>query len=526
MNIEHYSLLSHGRLPALIQDYLTASPKVQPFYAGFPSEEEILRLASGRLFAAEDRACLVDTLMAQHPEPSPSLRANIQRLGEPNVYTITTGHQLCMAGGPLFFIYKIASAIALARKHNASQESLHFIPVFWMASEDHDFEEIRTVEIFGHSVQWNTDQHGPVGRFGMSGADVFWEELRGILGDRHAFAHAFERVRKCYEKGTLAEATRSLAYELFGEKELVVIDADHAQLKRRFAPVIEKEITERFSQTLVQATNGKLEALGYKTQVHPREINLFFLGNGDRERIRFEGQYFIGGQPVSETFLREQVHQHPEHFSPNVIMRPLYQETILPNAAYIGGPGELSYWLQIRDVFTHHGVSFPVLVLRDSALIISPSVKKKMEKLELGSKDIFRPPQEIIQEWIHTSGVQDLTEEKRELEQIFRRIAAKLKKTDPTLESSAMAEWKKAESSADHLEKKMIRHLKQKEEVRIQQLEKLLADLYPSGVPQERVTNWMQFADLFAEDFPEFLIRAFDPLKSELKVIYGEKTEG
>lgn len=519
MNIARIPMFELGGLPALINDYLQNEQSLKPLYSIRPELEQMIALAQSRKISTEQREVLVNQLLLQNQNRSSALLQRIHSLKSENVFTVTTGHQLCVAGGPLFFIYKIASTIKLSRMLNAKQSGITCVPIFWMASEDHDFQEIQSIQIFGNTITWQSNQTGAVGRFHLEDIQPFLDELNALGGNNEQLINAIHQLSKVYAAKSLAEATRNLAYQLFGEKELIVIDADDRALKKMFVPIMQREITERPSQQLVNTTSDKLEAMGYKAQVNPREINLFHLSKNTRERIRFEGKYVVASAEINEQDLLQELKSAPENFSPNVILRPVYQECILPNLAYIGGPGEISYWLQLKDVFSHFGVSFPALVLRDSALILSPASKKKMEKLNLSIADLFLKPESIIQRWVKESGVHDLSLFREKLQALYQDIAQTVKAVDPTLEGAAWAEGKKADTGLENLEKKMIKQLKQREETRIQQLEKLFAEITPNGSPQERSTNYLQFIDVFEGQAMEELIEGFDPLKNEMKII-------
>lgn len=519
MNIARVPMLDKGGLPALIKDYLKDAAVLKPFYGIKPETQQMTALAQSRVVSPQMRQLLSRRLQEQNAGRSALLLDRIKSLQESNVFTVTTGHQVCIAGGPLFFIYKIASAIKLARMLNQATKEFRFLPVFWMATEDHDFEEIQSIQLFGKTITWHTSQTGAVGRFHLNEINAFLEELNGIAGNDERILAALRKLSKVYSAKNLAEATRELAYVLFGEEELIVIDADDAALKQAFVPIMEREIIDKQSFQLVKETSEQLEALGYKSQVHPREINLFHLIDGKRERIRFEEKYILASGECDEAALLNELNQFPERFSPNVILRPVYQEHILPNVAYIGGPGELSYWLQLKNVFSLYSVSFPALVLRDSALILTSGIRKKMEKLGLNNEDLFLKQDQIIQRWVAEANVHDLTRYRTQLSRLFEEIAQILKNVDPTLESSALAEGKKVDVGVEHLEKKMVKHIKQKEETRIQQLEKIFSESMPNGSPQERLVNWLQFTEVFTKDGMALVIDAFNPLQPEIKII-------
>ncbi len=511
-----FDLLSVGALPALVKDYLQGQATVKKFYHYQPNVESIIQAASERKF--DNREILVEALIRQNCRFSNS--SLIQSLSDPNTFTVTTGHQLCAATGPLYFLYKIASTIALANKLSNEDKSRRYIPVYWMASEDHDFEEIQSIEIYQKKITWQNASRGPVGRFNLEGMPQFISELEEILGSGEESKRWIETLKESYATSSWAEATRNLVYALFGEQQLIVIDADDAALKKCFLPIMKREISERFSMELVKTTSNELEALGYKAQVSPREINLFFIQDGIRERLKFEAgsiNWGEGSKTVDETL--QLVELHPECFSPNVILRPVYQETILPNVAYIGGPGELSYWMQLKSVFQSYNVFFPVLLLRDSALLVSASVTSRLQKLQLSLDDIFIGKVKIIQRWIDALGNEDLTNEKNESDRLFDAIAAKMKALDPTLEASALGEKKKLMVALENLEKKMTKAIKNKEEVRIQQLDKIFSELFPSDQPQERVANVSQYSDFMSEGLLNLLIEKFDPTKLKLTVV-------
>jgi uncharacterized protein YllA (UPF0747 family) len=200
-------------------------------------------------------------------------------------------------------------------------------------------------------------------------------------------------------------------------------------------------------------------------------------------------------------------------------LRPVYQELILPNIAYIGGPGELAYWLQLKGVFDLYNVPFPVVLLRDSALLITPSLKKKLEKLQLTVHSLFEPKKQIVDGWVAQHGNVDLSAQKQLLDDLFKQINQSAIAIDPTLGGFIGGEYTRQLSAIDNIEKKMLKALKTKEEVRIQQLEKMLSEIFPDGSPQERVVNYFQFADLLPDNFIADLIDSFNPLKAEMKVV-------
>lgn len=511
MNVQFLSLQENVSFSKIISDYLAGNAALNEFHEGLPSLEELGQRILARDQFTTPRDILVEALQAQHAtldlRPTDSRIAELQHA---QVYTVTTGHQLCVGTGPLYFIYKIASAIKLTRDLHTRYPDKKFIPIYWMASEDHDVEEISSVQVFGKKVEWSNPGSGAVGRLSTHGIGEMIAELESILGNTDAEKKWIDTLSKAYGKSTLAEATRDLVYAIFGIEELIVIDADDASLKRVFAPIMKQELSTGQSYLSVSIANTQLEKLGYSLQVAPREINLFLLEEQKRTRILPE--------QVNQQLL-DRLDNQPQDFSPNVVLRPVYQECILPNIAYVGGPGELAYWLQLKGVFGQSNVPFPALVLRDSALLITSSLCKKIEKLQLDWSDLFRDKQIIINHWLSAHGEIDTSSERKDLDHLFQSLTAKAVAIDPTLAGFVASEYTRQLSALDGVEKKMKKALKAKEDQRIQQLDKILSECFPDGQPQERVVNASQFVGQWPEDFIEKLIASFDPLALQMKVI-------
>ncbi|MGG7036318.1 MAG: bacillithiol biosynthesis cysteine-adding enzyme BshC, partial [Flavobacterium sp.] len=376
-----------GYFSNLILDYLDEKPEVNAFYNRFPNIENF-NPETGQItekqknFNPENRAILVSALENQYLnfQVSEKVKTNILLLSDAKTFTVTTGHQLNLFTGPLYFLYKIISTINLCSELKQAYPDYHFVPVYWMATEDHDFEEIDHFSFKNVKIKWDKESHGPVGRLSTEGlAEVFtvFSENLGLGQNADSLKNLFEEA---YLKHVnLAGATRHLANELFGSKGLIILDGDDISLKKAFAPFVKNELLQQTSFHKVSETNALLEK-NYDVQVNPREINLFYLEDHLRERILFENnRYKINNTDLifSKQEIIDLVEKNPEKFSPNVILRPLYQEVVLPNLCYIGGGGELAYWLQLKSTFEANNISFPVLLLRNSALLCT---QKQTEK--------------------------------------------------------------------------------------------------------------------------------------------------
>ncbi|MDO9138347.1 MAG: bacillithiol biosynthesis cysteine-adding enzyme BshC, partial [Lutibacter sp.] len=331
----------------------------------------------------------------------------------------------------------IVTAINLADRLKKEFPQQNFVPVYWMATEDHDFEEIQYFNVDNTKISWNTKSGGAVGRLKTSGFDAVFNEFSSILGTSKNADALRELFKNAYLKNdNLAEATRFLVNELFGVYGLVIVDGDDVKLKKQFAPFVKQELLQNTSFDIVSKTDQLLSA-EYKIQVNPREINLFYLKDALRERIIFEKNHFTINNTnltFSEHEMMKEVEEHPERFSPNVIMRPLYQEIVLPNLAYIGGGGELAYWFQLKNYFNAVHVPFPILVLRNSALLATKKQMHKLDKLNISVTEIFKNQETLIANVIkdHSEIKIDFSEQKNTLQQQFSALKELAKKTDST----------------------------------------------------------------------------------------------
>jgi len=391
-----------GYFTSLIKDYLDQKSSLDSLYNRFPTVEnfEAQIKEKGSNYNHDNRKILVHVLQKQYQNirVSKATQHNISALGQSNTFTITTGHQLNLFSGPLYFLYKIISTINLASELKAKYPHSNFVPVYWMATEDHDFEEINYFNFNGKKFCWNKDSSGPVGRLSTEGLDAVFEVFALELGSSTNAQKIKNLFQKSYlEHSNLADATRYLANELFSDYGLVILDADDADLKSVFIPNIKDEIENQTSFKEVTATVEKLK--DYSIQVNPREINLFYIENNLRERIVFENDtYKVNHTDLS--FSKEELFQlaetHPEKFSPNVILRPLYQEVLLPNLCYIGGGGEIAYWLELQSFFNAAEVSFPILLVRNSVLLATEKQIKKADALDLSWADLFSKQNDLV----------------------------------------------------------------------------------------------------------------------------------
>jgi len=394
-----------------------------------------------------------------------------------------------------------------------------------MATEDHDFAEINHFSLFGKTYAWDAaGTGGPVGRLPLDGLSELLSQLPPEVPA--AFQKAYS------ESKDLAEATRRLADALFGEFGLVTLDADRPALKQALVPLLEQELSEHVSNAAVQATNARLTAAGYKPQVFSRPINLFFLTDeGQRERLEPDAS---GADCVEVTVrntatchsqeeLLALARQQPERFSPNVVLRPVYQEMLMPNVVYIGGGAEVAYWFQLKDVFAAFGVPFPIVLPRNSAQYISRANAGKLKKLGLTTPDIFRPLPELKKQVGAALGQEEISfrEQQQALAAAFQQVQDVAQRLDPTLVKTVAAEAQKAAAGLAGLEKRLSKAAETKHETAYAQLTALKEKLFPEGGLQERSDNVLSIL-INNPGFIRQLLEAFEPLALEFTVL-GEE---
>ncbi len=511
--------------------YANQDPSLRPFYKYPPTLDAFAQIIEDKQQDPIDRPLLVKSLKAQYQalETTEAVRQNIEALAENRTFTVTTAHQPALFTGPLYYIYKIISTINLAENLGRRYPEYRFVPVFISGAEDHDFEEVNHTYLFGKRLEWRQERGGPVGFLPTTSLQQVMLDLKEILGDSDDAREAFQLIEASYAgHEQYGAATIDLVNRLFRDYGLVILDMSRPELKRRFIPYARRELVEQPSKQLVEATTAQLEAAGFSQQAHAREINLFYLQNQRRDRIVFEdGCYRIHDtkQSFSETELLAELEQHPERFSPNVVMRPIYQELILPNLAYIGGGGELAYWLERKEQFVHFGVNFPALVRRNSVLWIDRGASKRLDKVGLTVAGIFADVEELVKDYVrkNTRNELSLAEEKTQLERIFATAAKKAEEIDPTLKKAVLAEGAKQSKTLEQLEGRLMRAEKQRHDTAINQIRSLKDKLFPDGALQERRENFLNFYLRYGRDFFEVLKEQLDPLEPGFVVVIDRK---
>ncbi|MGB5981902.1 MAG: bacillithiol biosynthesis cysteine-adding enzyme BshC [Nonlabens sp.] len=514
----------------IMKDYLDQKKSIENLYHRFPTlnnfEKQIKEKSTEWKNAGVKRDVLSEVLESQYDSLNNHRASldNIEKLRDENTFTVTTGHQLNLFTGPLYFLYKIASTINLCKKLTAEYPENHFVPVYWMATEDHDFEEIQYFNYGERKIVYDRGSSGAVGRLNTEGLDDILDTFSNLLGNHQNAEDLKNLFKESYLKNkNLAAATRHLAHALFGKYGLVIIDADHPRLKSLASTHFKEDMLEHTAYQEVSQMIQEMEG-DYGIQVNPREINLFYLTDDLRKRIiKKEGQYLVDETTLvfSKTQLLTELKEHPERFSPNVILRPLYQEVILPNLCCIGGGGEMAYWLELKSYFEKSKVTFPILLLRNSAQLMTSKQIDKAHRLDLNLKDLYQKDfklEEQVTRQISSIAI-DFEPQKQHLEQQFRDLYSIARETEKSFETAVAAQEQKQINGLEHLEKRLLKAQKRKLSDHTGRALQLQSDLMPNGGLQERTTNFSLYYQKYGKDLIDQIMQSLDPLDLRFTII-------
>lgn len=516
-----------GYFTQLIIDYLEEKESLQPLYNRFPKIENFKSQIEEKKsnFNNKNRSVLVTELEKQYQnfEVSETTLNNIKLLNNSNTFTVTTGHQLNLFTGYLYFIYKIVSTINLCKQLKSEYPEYNFVPIYWMATEDHDFDEINYFNFKEKRIRWNRENSGPVGRLSTDGLDKVFEVFSKEIGHSSNAKKLKELFENAYLKNNnLADATRFLTNELFKNEGLVILDGDSKELKKLFIPYAKKELLEQTSFQKVTKSNELLK--DYFVQVNPREINLFYIEDNLRERIILEnGIYKVNNTNLqfSENEIVAELEKHPEKFSPNVILRPLYEEVVLPNLCYIGGGGELAYWFELKANFEANNVTFPMLLLRNSVLLATEKQVTKADKLDLTWKDLFSNQKDLVnnQTKKKTAFEIDFSSQKEQLSKQFEYLHQLTTQTNKSFLGAVKAQETKQLKGLENLEKRLLKAQKRKLSDELSRITSLQNELFPNKSLQERQLNFSEFYLENGDLLIEKIIKELKPLENEFSIL-------
>jgi len=507
-----------------ILDYLSGDESLTPFYHREPKLSNFKAQIQEKQKQSVNREVLVETLTQQYSsiDTTDLVNHNIQSLLQENTFTVTTGHQLCLFTGPLYFIYKIITTINLSEQLKSEYPEYNFVPIYWMASEDHDFEEINHVHLFGEKLAWKQEQEGAVGVMSTESLKSLFDELKIILGDSEEAEDLYSLFSDSYlGNKDLAAATRYLVNALFSKYGLVVLDAGTLNLKKEAISLIKRDVLEQSNYPLIQQVNKDLG----RVQAFARPINFFYLTKGARSRIEQQGANFIvlnSDLQFTKQELEAEIENHPERFSPNVLLRPLFKELLLPNLAMIGGGAEVNYWMQLKSTFAVNKITYPILLLRNSALIVSDVLTHKIQKIGFKTSDFFSKEDVLHKRFIDLNKEGDIgvEHEKKQLEAIFDSLSDRVQ--DKGLQMSVLAEKKKQLKSLSKMEQKLRKGEKLKHQTSLAQISKIKGKLFPNNTLQERYDNIIPFYLNYGESFIDLLKKELNPLEQKFTLFIDQ----
>jgi bacillithiol synthase len=485
----------------IVLDYLAQKHELSELISFSSDDNGLLQAASKRQFSKQARSTLVTHLTQQYDkyEKSQAVTDNIALLSKEKTFTVCTAHQPLIFTGTLFFIYKIAHAIKLSQHCKSLMPYNNFVPLLYLGTEDADIDEIGTFNFRGKQYKWDLTTSQCVGRIKTSELQLLLLEVkRQIDGSSIEGAFLIDLFEEAYNRyETLAEATIYIVHKLFACFGLLVIDPDSHDLKQLFAATMRTELLQQEAKASIAPTNQRLRELGYTPQAHGRDINLFYILRNQRHIIvSEEDKWLLVDTQLSFTKdqLLQELANHPENFSPNVLMRPMYQETIMPNIAFIGGGGELAYWLQQKQLFEHNSIDFPVLVLRQSYAAVPSAILDLQRKLALPLVDGFLPAEQLIkQKLVLSESMQDLSSRHAALLAAIAAYEDTAMILGLPLAMSVAAHQAKMRRITNRLDQKFRAHVKMQESDYVNQVQKFTSALKPNGGLQERQEVFIEY---------------------------------
>lgn len=528
LSFTHLPYSDTGYFSNLVTDYLKGTEELQQFYTYAPDAQGIEQAIADRAKYSVNRQLLVELLRKQYSAlpASDAVNKNMELLLRDNTFTICTAHQPNLMTGYLYFIYKIVHTIKLAEELNGKHPDKQFVPVYYMGSEDNDLDELGTFRYEGKKFVWEADgQTGAVGRMSTASLKPLLDELFKLLGPPGDNLKELKTILKeaYLQHQDISSATQYLVHQLFGRYGLIVLNPDEDEFKRCILHILKDDLLIHSALPLATDAINRL-SIHYKAQAHPRQINLFYLKDNIRERIERQGDVWtVVNTDITwtEQELLAELEAHPGRFSPNVILRGLFQESIMPNVVFIGGGAEVAYWLQLKDIFNHFDVFFPAILLRQSAMWIDAKAAKLRKELGLSIAELFRKEPDLVKDYIlaNSSDEWQTNGEAIIMEQAIARLKEKAEALDPTLRSSADAVLTKIKYQLQVLEKKMYRAEKRKMQVQLARIAKLRALIFPNGSLQERYDNFLPYFLQHGHEYTDFIKEGTSAMNTGFLVI-------
>ena len=507
----------------LAVDYALNYNSLAPFFAGDPSTPEAWRKAITRRLNLRPPSAFVEVLAAQQQSrgaPSEALAAT-EKLGRSDTVAIVTGQQAGLFGGPLFTLLKAVTAIKLARQLSQEQ-SVPVVTVFWVDAEDHDWNEVASCAVL--DADWQVRRvvvepppgagEMPVGSLKLGdGISTAVDAMTNALPPSEFTATILNDLRRTYQSGTTMSKAFSLWLEtVLGAEGLIVFDSSDPAAKPFVKTLFEKELRNTQTAALATEAGKQLVARGYHAQVtpHPESVALFRV-DGVRHAIRRSNNSFtVDNAPVELNVLLKTLDQHPEQFSPNVLLRPIVQDTLFPTVCYVPGPNELAYLAQLRNIYELFEVPMPLIYPRDSATLLDSTGAKFLKRNNL-SLEVLQPQDEatlnqLLKAQLPEAVKQSVDDARRAIQTRIDTIIQTVPAVDPTLVGAARSTLGRMEHDLTALHKKILKAAKRNDATLRRQFVCTQTQAFPEGRPQERVLGFVGFVNRLGPKLVENLL--------------------
>ncbi|WP_337872978.1 bacillithiol biosynthesis cysteine-adding enzyme BshC [Ignavibacterium sp.] len=520
--------INFGDIPKnnnLFLDYLYEFENVAEFYKyNFRDKEkypDIFRnILKKKTLSEFNISKLIEEQYKEFTEASEKTRKHIKLLDTPKTLAVITGQQLGILGGPLYTIYKIITAIKLSSQLNERFVDFNFVPVFWMESDDHDFNEVHKINILNNdnnivTLKYKEDVSDDEIRSSV-GSLIFDESFTDFINQLEQSLRSTEfkdkiilKIKEIYKpRKTFKQSFRELLFWLFDEYGLIIFDPSIDEVKKALKPIFLFEINNfrAHTQKLV-SVSATLEEV-YHAQVKVKPVNLFYHIDSGRHSIEPVDEIFKlkrkRKQFTKEEIITE-INEHPERFSPNVLLRPITQDYLFPTAFYVAGPSEVSYFAQIHPLYEFFDIEPPIIYPRPSATLIEKSIVSFMEKYDLTMRDVFLGTEQLKEKILSSvaeNNIDEIFEDAvKNINLVFDDLKEKLFSVDKTISDSSNRYREKVLYSINELKSKTEKAYESRFEVILRQISKLSNLLYPNENLQERELNYFYFANKFGESF-------------------------
>jgi bacillithiol biosynthesis cysteine-adding enzyme BshC len=510
-------------------DYWKSPQQFSELLSGLPNSESVLKQIERRsTFVLRTEIASILRKQYQHFDQNSRVFEQIKKLELKNSYTVICAHQPCLMGGPMYWVYKILSTIKLCQEFKSQYPDYHFIPVYFSGNEDHDFEEINAFQIFQKRITWNENAGPATGRMPVNGLQDVLSNLEMIF-ERNQNALNFIQSNTSWlqQSNTYGEYFRHFVNHLFGDLGLIYFNPDDAEAKSLFAPIIKNEISSQFIYHNTLPANDQIQKMHYPLQVNPRELNLFYHHTTGRKRLtKNDGLFQLVDTNVrwTESELLNDLKDNPVNFSPNVLLRPLYQEFLFPNVAFVGGGGEIAYWMQLKQCFQSVSIPYPLLFRRLSAFLYDQSLLSKITKTPFPPEAFLNPLQDLEKEFIKSQIPENIPDEDvNSIHMLLEKIRVNCEKLDASSRSSIESEIQKISKSLEHISSKRNKVIKQKYEQDLMNIRKIKDVLFPSNSIQERIQNFLPYYFIFGNSFFETIMDNYNPSLSRVCLFMENK---